>query len=146
MQNEPIMSLERFRYQTLDEYILFLHSDKVSEALEGFSVFADRLLPSIEENKDADSWRINREILIHRHHWFALCKRVMNIVKLVGHFDETEPGSLTWPGQEGLSAAARRAAQAYGPFADPDSACPSLPRLSPRPHCRRHNAKRERLS
>ena len=143
-------ALERFRYQTLDEYILFLHSDKISEALEGFSVFADRLLPSIEENKDADSWRINTEILIHRHHWFALCKRVVNIVKLVGHFDEAEPGALTWPGQERLSAAAQRAAQAYGPFADPDSACPSLPRLlaasaSALPD-RRNNAKRVRLN
>ena len=71
-------------------------------------MFADRLLPAIQENKDADSWRINREILIHRHHWFALCKRVVNIVKLVGPFDEAEPGALTWPGQERLSA------QAYG--------------------------------
>ena len=130
----PARGLERFMSQTLDEYILLFHSDKISEALECFSVFADRLLPAIQENKDADSWRINREILIHRHHWFALCKRVVNIVKLVGHFDEAEPGTLTWPGQERLSAAARRAAQAYGPFADPDSACPSLPRLSPRPH------------
>ena len=32
----PARSLERFMSQTLDEYILLFHSDKISEALEGF--------------------------------------------------------------------------------------------------------------
>ena len=142
----PIKNLGRYRFQTLDPFMLYLHSDKIAESLESFETFASRLLPAIQKDKDSESWSISREIFIHRRHWLALCTQVMNIVKLVGHFDEAEPGTLTWPGQERLSAAARRAAQAYGPFADPDSACPSLPRLSPRPHCRRHNAKRERLS
>ena len=133
----PIKNLGRYRFQTLDPFMLYLHSDKIAESLESFETFASRLLPAIQKDKDSESWSISREIFIHRRHWLALCTQVMNIVKLVGHFDEAEPGTLTWPGQERLSAAARRAAQAYGPFADPDSAW-ARPCLasSPPPHLR----------
>ena len=119
----PFVAKNLYRYTSLDNFIFRMHADKVSDCLESLIRFSDRVLPLIQKNNHADSWRINNKVLIHRYDWLTLSKCVMMIARLILKKDEDGRS----PGQHRLFFAARLTAKIFGRFALKCKTSPFIP-------------------
>ena len=124
----PLSKDPKLGFASLDLFLLRMHADKISDVLESWLAFAERVVPLIQSNSDAASWRLSQKLLIHRCHWFMLSKRVVRVVDTIGSLADEDMHSR-WPGQDRLRAAARQAARVYGGFASSSEQCRSPPRL-----------------
>jgi hypothetical protein len=113
---------------TLDHYMMQMHAADIAKALQSLTDFGERVASLIRKNPAAPSWWIRRDLLIHRRHWYALCRNVMNLIRLTGLEvdDLAAPLLHRWPDRGALQAAARAAANIFGPFTGPGTALPSL--------------------
>ena len=121
-------------FESLDAFMLQMHSLDIAKALRSLSVFGERVLPLIRREPLARAWWLHRDLLIQRRHWFALCRCVMNLVRLIG-FGAMDcpslpaPPSQHWPDRDVLESAALDAARVFGLFDDRDAGSPSLAHL-----------------
>ena len=127
----PLRHDPNLRFVSLDLFLLQMHADKISEVLESWIAFAQRVLPLIQGDNDAASWRLSRKLLIHRSHWFVLSKRIMNVVNTIRLLAEDGHHHLhsRWPGQDRLFASAQCVAHTYCRFASSNEQCQSLAQL-----------------
>jgi hypothetical protein len=68
-------------FTSLVEYVLHMHGDKILLMLEQLVRFGERMIPLIHEDATARAWFLNEHLLIHAHHWSALARQAMNLVK-----------------------------------------------------------------
>jgi hypothetical protein len=102
---------ERF-FGTLDDYMLEMHSDKITAVLKSFTLFALRIVPLIQKDPNAQCWWINSEILVQRRHWRSLSRRIIALVSIVIECLEKnfQRNQSNLPGEVKLRAAARETA------------------------------------
>jgi hypothetical protein len=121
----------RLMHCSLDMYMLQMHSDEIAEALDCFSSFGGRVIPLITNSPDSEVWWLSTDVSIQRHHWFELCRRVMNIVHLLGldmnvleDFQDTSDMRKhhlnPWPGQTKMFESAKAAQEIFGAYAEAD--------------------------
>ena len=120
----------KMKFQSLDDYMLYLHSDLLAQNMDSLVVFAERILPLIRSDPSARIWHFHEALLIQRRHWKSLARQVMNLVKLLSvafnaDFDQQVDLDL-WPDQERLCDAMLRAQRIYGEFAEAEDNCPTL--------------------
>ena len=99
------------RLTASSQFIMQMYSPQIAQVLNCFSQFGWRVLPLIREQPSALEWWINDDVLIHRRHWFAMCRSVLTIVRLTG---TVEHQGL--PFCKELEAAAQAAVSLFGPF------------------------------
>jgi hypothetical protein len=131
MKLHPLKTIPKLVYSSVDLFLFQMHADKISDALDSLVTFAGRVVPLIQRDRDAESWRLNRKLLIHRHHWLLLSQRVMRILNLIRTLDDDAQSQ--WPGQARLRAAALQASRIFGTFASPHNRRSSSQWLPPCP-------------
>ncbi len=124
----PHFDASKLLCPTLDRYMIQMHAADISEALKSLTVFGERVAPLIRKNPADPTWWITRDLLIHRRHWYSLCRNAMNLIRLTGidADDHVAPLLHRWPDCDALHVAARAAASIFGHFSDPDIDCPPL--------------------
>jgi hypothetical protein len=114
-------------FPSLDDYMLLLHSDKLSSCFEALVSFGEKVAPLISSHPRNRIWHINDYVLIQRRHWKTLARYVMNLLQLLRVADpDTCTGSCinesgrpsSWPDQDRLQSAMRRAGEIYGCFGE----------------------------
>ena len=122
--------LSRLKFGSLDLYMLQMHSRYLSQILDEFSNFGDRVLTAMQGSPTAARfWIIKAPILIERVGWQKLCSQVISLLRALDleksrneHLDWSR-----WPDHDLLEAAAARAYQLFGPFAHTEMSAPSTP-------------------
>ncbi len=77
-------SLRRFRFDSLDIYMLTMHGDAYVQALLSIASFGAKVQKAREANQDyyADGgWFIEMPFMIMPARWTVLCKRVKKLIK-----------------------------------------------------------------
>ena len=113
---------------SLDMYMLQMQSKYLSEILDDFTSFGERVVKSIAKSPASIVWVVSGAIVMERGSWMRFCQQVMSLLQIIGvdciankaHFD-------SWPDRELLEASAVRARRTFAPFA---TALPGLPTLS----------------
>ncbi len=108
-------------FNSLDQYVINMHSSVLSETLDALSTFAERVIPRIEQDPAAVMWPISGPLLITRDRWLLFCRGVLALLRLLGFasMDPSIPPPRSWPDADRLILAASRARAACGPFAAP---------------------------
>jgi hypothetical protein len=135
VESPDLSPLDEQRFSSLDDYMLLLHSDKLASCLEALVSFAEKMVPLISSHPRARSWQINFYLLVQRRHWKTLARHVMNLLQLLrvadpDTFDYEPARSCSWPDQDRLQSAMRRAGEIYGCYGEADI---SVSGLVPRP-------------
>jgi hypothetical protein len=121
---------------SLDMYMLQMHSDEIAGALDCISKFGKRVQSQITDFPDSQVWTLSSDVVIQRHHWFELCRRVMNITRLLD-FDMNATGKSEgprqpeaylnpWPGYKTLKTSVEAAQEIFGTYAKADGSQSSL--------------------
>jgi hypothetical protein len=122
MQLCPLVRKDKFLYSSLDQYMIQIRHDSLREVLDSFSAFAERLMPLIHNDKAARSWRITRQMLIHRHHWSELSRRVITFTEMIGAKMQaySDEAGTDFHVDQRLEVSLRRLSRMYAPFSEPD--------------------------
>ena len=126
------VNISKLIHCSLDLFLLQMHSAELAEVLGFFSAFGRRILPLVISSPDSDFWWLSEEVSIQRRHWFSLCRRMMNLLRLLGldNRNEAIPFPLSpWPDFSSLRLAAAGVLDTFGGFAGPDSALPRLEKI-----------------
>jgi hypothetical protein len=140
------LNTSKFAHCSLDLYLLQMHSAELAEVLGCFSTFGRRILPLIRRFPDSDVWWLCEEVSIQRRHWFLLCDRMMNLLRLLGlecaNDDFPSPSKAPiplrpWPNLSDLRSAAMGVLEVFGVFGVSDCAQPTMEILY-WPHLAKH--------
>ena len=106
----------------LDQFIMKMYSPQIAQVLDCFLDFGMRIVPLIQKQPTAPEWWISEEVLMHRHHWFEMCRSVMDIVRLAGTVEHGGCPSVRLHERrlvcKELEVAAQAAVSLFGPFTD----------------------------
>jgi len=121
----PSMKTKYLQFSSVDEFILRMHPAKVASILNSLSDFANKLISFIDhEDEDFGScvW-INEDLLVHRHHWLKLCKRVFVLLEIIVHGSSCRSSydDKAVDGRDELAAAVDRAVNVFQNFVQPDA-------------------------
>ena len=147
----PLVRKEKFLYSSLDQYMIQMRSERLIAVLDSLSVFAERLVPLINDDNDAHSWRINRELLIHRHHLIELSRRVLSTTTVIDELtNQNSNAAAPALHEDKLISSLWRLSQLYSTFAasgehTASQLHPSRSNAVPE-RCPTHYAKRQRIS
>ena len=114
---------------SLDIYMLHMHANSIAEVLDSLSRFGNGVMQHCDPDQKA--WWLSPEISIQQAHWFQLCRRVIDLLKLLGF----EPEEWVWPNflleqwRSRLFLAAMKAQETFGVFSQADSKRPAFPLL-----------------
>ena len=124
---------------SLDMYMLQMHSDEIAGALDCISKFGKRVQSQITDFPDSEAWTISSDVVVQRRHWFMLCRRVMNIIRLLDFNMNTVSKSqgsrqpeaflYPWPGHNTLYTSTKAAQEIFGRYAGGDGSQSSLLQL-----------------
>jgi hypothetical protein len=115
------VNTSRLTHCSLDLYLLQMHSAELAEVLRCFLAFGRRILPLVNSSPDSDAWWLSDEVSVQRRHWFLLCRRLMNLLCLLGldTSNQTAPLPLNpWPDLTSLCSAAAEVREVFGGFED----------------------------
>lgn len=112
MQIAPYSASRRLIFESLDKYILVMFSREIAQVFRCISKFGERVAPLVHEQPSALEWWISEDIFIHRRHWLAMCRDVMNMISLVG---ADMPFNASWPMCALLHSSAHSAVVLFGP-------------------------------
>ena len=110
----PVRNMRPRLFSSLDQFILRARAAVLVEILDAISKFAERVIPSIEQNPAALMWPAGGPLLITRDRWLQLCRGVLCLTRLV-RIDTSIPSCSAET--ELLTSAAARADAIFGPFA-----------------------------
>jgi hypothetical protein len=118
----------RFEAQSLDTFLLQFNSESIADALECLLSFAKLAIPTIRKNPDSHIWWLNADIIVYRHHWLRLCRRVKKLLHILGfgafaeskNFDITQLSILSglWPGADRLCTSALQAQAVFSTYCE----------------------------
>jgi hypothetical protein len=130
------VNTSKLTHCSLDVYLLQMHSMELAEILGCFSTFGRRMLPLVLSQPESDGWWLSEQVLVQRHHWFLLCRCMMNLLRLLGLDTMVDDASsnakfpLTpWPDFPSLRLAVAGVQEAFGGFQDADRTQPNLLQL-----------------
>jgi hypothetical protein len=121
---------------SLDMYMLQMHSDEIAGALDCISTFGKRVQAQIADFPDSEVWTLSLDVVIQRRHWLELCRRVMNIIRLLDFnmnagsksqgSRQSEACLYSWPAQKILHASLEAAHEIFGTYAEADRSQSSI--------------------
>ena len=110
------LQAKRVIAQTLDDYMLEMHAEKLANLLESFTAFANRISPLIQNDPNAPAWWLNSQVLVQRKHWSLLTRRVTALIRIISdRLDKNiRQKQSDLPGEDRLRKAAHTALWIYG--------------------------------
>eukprot|EP00292_Cryptomonas_paramecium_P022253 CAMPEP_0113665160 /NCGR_PEP_ID=MMETSP0038_2-20120614/2147_1 /TAXON_ID=2898 /ORGANISM="Cryptomonas paramecium" /LENGTH=158 /DNA_ID=CAMNT_0000580475 /DNA_START=291 /DNA_END=767 /DNA_ORIENTATION=- /assembly_acc=CAM_ASM_000170 len=114
-------------FQSVDEYMMKAHMDAIIATLDSLTAFGLKVTGVVEQDQCADSWFINRHLLIHSRHWIQYSSRVLTAIKLIEltharNFVDEDQGK-----SKELFTAVQRARNVFESYGMEDVATISLP-------------------
>ncbi len=117
--------MDRLRFSSLDLFLIKTRGGMLAEVLNAISSFAERIIEEVKGDRNALLWSVRGPVIITNERWMALCKQLVNILKLID-FEGISETDYSCPDFLPLKTAASRARIIFSNFAAADEAFPLL--------------------
>ena len=116
MKLNPIDSLERLTFSSLDLFMVRMNGHIMAQVLDAYSTFAERVFDEINRDRSAMLWCVCGPVIITSERWLNLCSAMSNILKLMDCEGVTE-SLYPWPDLNLVHSSSKRARQIFDKFA-----------------------------